>query len=150
MTHAAIRPTAQRPLREHVFARCVFRVWSPDYCETVFPDGAIAPALFAYTPHMSATALALGYGSHVRRMHQHHDLAHTFLAEARGLPFSPVLRHAAHGTHVPDHQRAEEEALVMAFQAFLNDGRDRPELRHWPDPSQLGWMFMRLADEVWA
>lgn len=105
------------------FRGCVVRLISPLYMETVFPDGAKAPAFFVRDADAYATARAFGYGDDVLRMHREHDIVHTFLAEVHGLPHSPVLRRVAGGSDVPPDARASEEGLVLSFQRYLNTGQ---------------------------
>lgn len=96
------------------------RVWRPDYLETVWPDGRVCPALFVDDAQARAHAAEWGYGDDVQRMHLEHELTHTLLAQANGLPWSPVLYHVAGGPHVPTPTRAEEEGRVVAVQRISN------------------------------
>lgn len=120
------------------FSRCVVRRWTPDYMDTQFWDGKVCPALFIEDDELRQRARDHGYGDDVRAMHLDHDVAHTFLAEARNQPYSPTLYHVAGGTFWPPEARESEETLVMMFQRAARGGPVAPELerefegRLWP------------------
>jgi hypothetical protein len=109
------------------FKHCFVRVANVGYLETVFEDGSICPALLVEDEQARASAADLGY-SNIQRMHVEHELSHTMLAEAAGLPYSPTLWNVAHPGSTPDEERALEEALVFSFQRFCTTGSRAPEL----------------------
>jgi len=90
-----------------------------------------------------------GYGEDVMTMHQHHVLAHTFLAEARGLRWSPALRHVAGGEQLTKEDQAIEEELVLAFQRYVNTGRISASLYQFPNPKKLKTEFLHLNEVLW-
>lgn len=138
-----------QPLNVIRFNGCEVKRWSDDYLETVFPDGRICPALFSYGPEAHADAQRLGYGDNVRLMHLHHDIAHTFLAEALGLPYSPVIHRVATGTDVPADVRALEEGRVMAFQTYVMTTRTHELLTVFgPRLPRLARQFQRLIHGI--
>lgn len=139
------------PMPQHVipFQHCQVYVYGDDYLETVFEDGCLCPALFQYDDGSKALAAQLGYGDNVRAMHRHHDLAHTFLAEAQGHPYSHVLRRVANGPDVPPEERAAEEGLVLAFQRYLNTGESDPILQKLPNVDALVEQFRAKLRGVW-
>lgn len=108
----------------HEFRACKVVQWNEDYIETVFRDGEICPAVLSNDPESRARARSLGYKD-TRTMHLEHEIAHTYLSEAMGRGWSPALR-ARSLQKTEDHWR--EEALVLAFQRYLNDGTFSPEL----------------------
>lgn len=115
------------PVRKLSFQNCEVWFWNDDYLETVFPDGKKCPALFDYGDESRRLARALGYTDTVqgvRQMHIDHELAHTFLAEREGKPYSPVLRGVAAPDERPSQiERLSEEHRVLEFQKRLH-GRD--------------------------
>jgi hypothetical protein len=113
------------------FAHCTFRL-TPQGCETVFEDGAICPATFVDDEQARASAADLGY-TDVRLMHLHHELAHTLIAEACGLPYSLTLRNVVVPGTALHYERVSEEALVFSFQRWLMTGARAPELDRVPD-----------------
>jgi hypothetical protein len=132
------------------FKACQVWIWHDDYLETRFPKGlatAICPALFDYGAESSDRAKALGYGEDsfsVRQMHLDHELAHTFLAEERGLSYSPTLAHVAGIQQTPDHEREEEEGIVCAFQCYLTQQIVSPLLDVFDDVYALAQVFNKV------
>lgn len=105
------------------FRNCIVRVFEETrYLETVFCDGAKVPAAPQDNDEYRATAARLGYGTDTWRMCREHEIAHTVVCEAFGLPHSPTLWAVAHGhkNGIPDSpgEMAAEEALVLAYQAW--------------------------------
>lgn len=113
------------------FQNCVVRYFpAADYLETVFQDGLKCPAQFTFTVEDFEKAYSLGYGkkretdrrclavSDVMQMHLEHELSHTFIAEALGEPYCPVLRSVA--VKGPCTFAWERESRVMLFQKALN------------------------------
>src|SRR5688572_26332574 len=104
------------------FKQCVVRYFpETDYLETVFLDGLKCPAQFTFTPNDLCKAVDLGYSagvSGVTQMHLEHELSHTFIAEALGEPYCPVLRSVA--VKGPCTFAWEREDLVLDFQRALN------------------------------
>lgn len=91
------------------------------YLETVFPDGEMCPALFTFTDEDAAKARTLGYHptrSGITQMHLEHELSHTFVAEALGEPYCPVLRSVA--VKGPCEGAWEREELVVDWQRYMN------------------------------
>jgi hypothetical protein len=132
------------PIRIVRFKHCQVWIWHFDYMETRFTAQKVCPAQFDYGPESCDRADALGYGRGsfgVRQMHLDHDLAHTFLAEAQGLNYSPTLAHVAGIQHTPDEERAKEEGFVCAFQCYLTKGIMSPALDVLDDPYGLAQVF---------
>ena len=96
----------------------VFQGWT----ETHFPGGEVLYATHEAQEGQVELARELGYSS-TEDMNRDHDVAHSALAHAAGLPFSPALFAAATGA--PDELRhGLEEDAVKAFQKFaLSYGR---------------------------
>ena len=96
------------------------------YCHTEFADGARAVARPEDTPEYLATARRLGYGDDTAQLCVEHELTHSLLAYLAHLadptlpPHSPALWDVAHGYAGGEGRHAEEEARVLAFQAYLN------------------------------
>jgi hypothetical protein len=94
------------------------------YCETIFSDGTVVPAVPHDTESYSQHAVALGYGNDPDsrwRMCRDHELAHTLVAQAFGLPYSPTLWAVAHGSTKHTARTGEmgaEEDLVLAYQRW--------------------------------
>ena len=118
------------------------------YARVSFFDGAVCEARPHDTPAYDAFAATLGYAGPAwpdpgGAMSREHEVCHHFLAEVRGLPWSPALWAVAHGYELgadPLHQAIqEEEWLVTAFQALLN-GLD-------PAPC-LGWWLVNLGHDL--
>jgi hypothetical protein len=63
-------------------------------------------------------------------MCREHEVLHTWLCELFGLPYSPTLWAVAHENAegcAPDWAQAQEESLVLSFQAYLNDSAAEPK-----------------------
>jgi hypothetical protein len=100
---------------EHVTVR-IGETWvtvGPAWCVTRFPDGTEVHAHPSHTDEQAGAARALGY-SHVGEMTRDHDLLHSVIAEARGLPYSPVLWALAHGEPAPEGADDEERLVLLA------------------------------------
>jgi hypothetical protein len=69
-------------------------------------------------------ARSLGYpiGGATAAMTRDHDLLHSVLAIARGLPHSPTLWALAHGEPIDPAVSADEEKTVLLIQRLLNVG----------------------------
>lgn len=115
----------------HVFKNCSiggdteadgWPTYAVGYVETVFFDGSKAPARPHLTAHYRKTAERAGYGSNVGAYCMEHEIAHTFLAEALGQPYSPTIHDAAHGLPVDLAVVREEERYVKEFQRLVNTG----------------------------
>jgi hypothetical protein len=103
------------------FGKVTVRIYhAHHYLETELPDGTIVPAAPHDTDEYRATAQKLGYGDDTWRLCREHELAHSELAEALGLEYSPTLWAVAHGQHggIPGSpgEMAAEEDLVLAIQ----------------------------------
>lgn len=87
-------------------------------CVTRFSDGTQYGAL----PHSTSEYLHVthlcGYGDDTLSYCQHHDLAHSVLAEHFGQA-SRVLWALAHGEAPGAQEAASEEALTLALQKFV-------------------------------
>ena len=114
-----------RRLKEIVFRACVVRIYhDAQFVETIFPDGAKAPAAPNNDADSRARALRIGYGADLWRMTVEHELAHTFTAEARGDEVSIVLHYVAHGG---DQRRwpaggKDEDGRAISLQELLRLG----------------------------
>lgn len=112
------------------FKNCFVRAeLNVGYTETVFADGSLVPAYPDGTPEQRLTSLRLGYGDDLARMCREHEVLHTWLCERFGLPYSPTLWAVAHGQQAgcaPRWAQEQEEALVLAFQACLNNASFDP------------------------
>jgi hypothetical protein len=113
------------------FAHCFLRT-TAEGCETVFEDGRVCPAVFLDGTEQRLHSYDLGYFGDTRRMHLHHEAAHTLIAEARGQPYSPTLRNVAVPGTAADDQRAEEESIVFSFQRWIRAGMWDPRLAAIP------------------
>jgi hypothetical protein len=100
--------------------------------ETIFWDGYRCPAEFYINSNTIKTAQQCGYpetDGGVLQMHFEHELGHTYISEAMGLEWSPVLRRVAMGEPwSPNPDRIREENLVLDFQRFLNTRERTPLL----------------------
>lgn len=93
---------------------------------TIFDSGCQVEA----APNLDADSIEragqLGYrgadAERVRRMTLHHDLLHTVLAEAEGLPWSPTLHAVAHRYRLPPGEVEREERRVLCAHRLLNLG----------------------------
>lgn len=130
----AVRGDAEAPPLVWTFAGCVVREW-PDadvhgYLETVWPDGTTCGATRGSEMYNLEYARHLGYAG-VRDALREHELAHTFVSEALGFPYSLTLRAAALGFApgcAPYEFQLFEEAVVLDFQRYLNTGEIGPAL----------------------
>ena len=136
-------------MRKIIFQACEVVIWNESYMETVFPDGNIAPALFSFADSDKRLAAVLGYGDNVLQMHREHDVAHTFLAEAEGQLYSPVLRGIAISQFVPLVPREREEERVLMFQRYLNTGQTSKALDGLSSLEQLARQFRMKIKEAW-
>jgi hypothetical protein len=103
------------------------------YLETRWPDGAMCPATRDHTMSNVDYAAHLGYRS-VRDALREHELAHTFVSEKLGFPYSPTLRAVADGFgpgSAPYEAQLWEEAVVLEFQRFMQTGDIGPALSPW-------------------
>lgn len=82
------------------------------------PGGGCVLAYPEPTDEYRATAERLGYGDDVLACSRDHELAHTRLSLAAGLPCSPVLEALGAGAPLSPEDSAREEEAVMAFQAW--------------------------------
>lgn len=119
-----------KPIKTIQFKRCRLLIWHQNYCETIFDDGFKVRALAGETEEDVARAKSLGYESTIE-MCREHEFLHTFLAEKLNWEYSPTLYAVAHNaSQFDDHK---EEAFVLAFQAFMNVGRQDDELKRLID-----------------
>lgn len=101
--------------------RVTFRIWKADYVETIFDDGTKVPAAPQIDSDYARQAHELGY-TDVNLMMREHELLHTLLSQANGLPFSPTLWHVAHkdtDKTTLEYMYAEEKRVLDA-QRVLN------------------------------
>lgn len=100
-------------VQSYTLGDCTVDIWS-NAIFTVFHTLENTPCARA-APQDSdvyrGLAQELGYGDDTLRMCIEHELAHTLLAVARGLPWSPTLHAVAHG-QVYDQWQAEENAVI--------------------------------------
>lgn len=91
---------------------------------TRFADGAVLVAAPVDDAESRAHASALGYrgADAVWAMTRDHDLLHTLLAEARGLPHSPTLHAVATGKPVDPAVADDEERIVFLLARAMNTG----------------------------
>ena len=92
------------------------------FTDTIYPDGTHVPASPEDSAYYRDMAQRLGYGADVAACCREHEILHTFLAEAQGLPYSPLLWAIAHQQEedIPLWQRESEEAVIIEFQRYLN------------------------------
>ncbi len=95
----------------------------PGYARITFEDGTFTTA----RPHTTSEYLShtkrAGYNSEVGAFTVEHELAHAFIAEALGHPYSQVQWNDAHGVSDRD-VIVGEERLVRWFQRYANTGAD--------------------------
>lgn len=119
-------------MKIYKFKQCEVQVHlDRDYTVTLFHDGTRVPAAPHAEGEQFQTARRLGYGADVAAMCREHELLHTWLCERFHLPYSPTLWAVAHGQGegcIPVKAQHEEEALVLAFQAYLNGRPAGPAL----------------------
>lgn len=109
-----------------VFPGCKVLYWRlGHHIQTVFPDGLKVDAAANYDADSLQRARDLGYDSSWE-MSRDHELIHSIIAEARGEPYSRVLRGVAvrdAGGRKEDiitpAESAEEEALVLDVQRWI-------------------------------
>jgi hypothetical protein len=119
------------------FKNCEVRAdLATGFTETIFPDGSRVPAYPNGSPEQRETARRAGYGDDVAAMCREHEILHTWLAEKFNFPHSPTLWAVAHAQAegcAAVWAQYEEEALVMAFQEYLNGGAATPPLKSLSD-----------------
>lgn len=91
-----------------------------EICWTHFPDGTSVPATANNDAESVERAKELGYHS-TWEMTLFHELSHSLLAAAMGLPYSPVLWMVAHpdDPKPPKATLHEEECQVFTIQKAL-------------------------------
>ncbi len=111
-------------MKFYLFKNCTVRAdLARGYTETIFRDGTKVPAYPNGESDQKNSATELGYGQDVSAMCREHEILHTWLCELFGLPHSPTLWAVAHGFPegaAPLSAQYEEEALVLAFQGYMN------------------------------
>lgn len=110
--------------KTYTFNHCWVHV-SPEYTETVFQDGTRVTATPEETDEYRAKAERYGYGNDLPGLSREHEILHTFLAERLRDGCSHALWAVAHGQQgyvAPIWEQEQEEALVLAFQIYLNGG----------------------------
>lgn len=98
---------------------------------TIFEDGTRVHAAPHHNDEQRQTARRLGYGDDLAAMCREHEVLHTWLCERFGMPYSHTLWAVAHDQGpgcLPIHHQHGEEALVLAFQAYLNGRPADPAL----------------------
>lgn len=106
-----------------------------NWTETVFRDGTRVTAMPEEGEDYRLQAEDLGYSGEdaAANMSREHELLHTFLADRlRDGGASPTLWAVAHeqtGMIAPVWEQEEEEALVLAFQRYMN-GREPDDEIH--------------------
>jgi hypothetical protein len=112
-------------MRVRRFRGCEVHIWDEArYLETVFDCGHKVPAAPQDQPQYRAIAHETGYGPDIWRQCLEHEMAHTVLAEYRGLPYSPTLWAVAHARPARTRANGREECVVQAFQAWCNGNPD--------------------------
>ncbi|GEM_PF-1938985 len=104
---------------------------SPGYTETIFHDGTRVTAVPENSDTYREKARRYGYGEDIAALSREHEVLHTLLAERLRDTGSPALWAVAHGQQeqvAPLWEQEEEEALVLAFQSYLNGAPPGPEL----------------------
>ena len=117
--------------RTHQFGSVTVRVWHPperSRVETWFPDGVMLPAEPQGDDDYRDRALSLGYES-ADAMNREHDVLHSFLADKLGYRWSPCLWAAAHKQPIDREVGDHEEAMVLAFQRYMNTGVEDDRLQ---------------------
>ena len=117
---------------------CEVWLWPRSYyLETRFPDATMVKASPEGTESYRRRARACGYRGHLAlwQLCRDHELSHSILAEARGLPFSPVLWGVAHGELLSKEASDQEEWVTLSFQHWANtddlDALEVLELHGW-------------------
>lgn len=103
------------------------------YIATKFPDGSECGALREDTDENRREAADQGYtGSDaVWRSLADHELGHSLVSLWLWDRASPTLQHEAGAQRVPYGMRLGEEAIVIAFQRWMNKGDVWPILTHY-------------------
>src|SRR5215211_2094253 len=131
------------------FRNCEVRAdLATGFTETIFPDGARVPAYPNGTDEQRVTTRRTGYGDDIAAMCREHEILHTWLAEKFGFPHSPTLWAVAHGQAegcAPIWAQHGEEALVMAFQEYLNG---LPATEPLKSLTNWGMSLEQLRDEA--
>lgn len=107
------------------FRHCWVNI-TPGFTETCYHDGTRVPATPEDSDGYRENAARFGYGDDLAGLSREHEVLHTFLAEKRTGGASPTLWAVAHGQAgevAPVWEQEEEEAVVLAFQTYLHDGR---------------------------
>ncbi len=137
------------------FAGCEVHEW-PDggaggngYLETRWPDGAKCGADRDSQMQNIDYARHLGYFT-VRDALREHELAHTYISEKLGFPYSPTLRAVAEGYGpgtAPYERQLWEEAVVLDFQRYMQTGQIGPALSPyaWRVPGWAADFRMRFT-----
>ncbi len=106
-----------------------------NWTETVFRDGTRVTAVPEEGEAYRLHAQNLGYMGEdaAAQMSREHEVLHTFLADRlRDGGASPTLWAVAHGQSgmiAPVWEQEEEEALVLAFQQYMNGREPGDEIR---------------------
>jgi hypothetical protein len=98
-----------------------------EWLETRFPDGrAVTASSNPRDPTSVTLADELGYAQDTWLMSRDHELAHTWLAQCEGEPWSRTLWTVAHGGNLDEDWVRLEERRVLDWQRVLDKGRPRP------------------------
>jgi hypothetical protein len=118
-----------------IFDNCHVSIYpETGYTRTFFEDETFAPCLPTPSPLNIYLGKNLGYGDNLRAMIIHHEILLTFLAESKGLDFSPALWSIAHDL---GENTWEEEALVLSFQKYLNTREVEPPVENFLKETDL-------------
>jgi hypothetical protein len=113
------------------------------YVETRFADGATVGSTPNQDAHTLWLADDLGYGTDTWAMSKDHEMAHTWLAHAAGLRWSPTFWRIAHPSaddSIGDEEVAREETQVLEFQRALDKAGPRPwDQSDVPSVDTLPW-----------
>lgn len=131
-------PTLTIPLKY-----CTFEVWKDQRTvATVFPDGYICAGSRVDTQQNRIEAESQGYATHDRvwRSLVDHELLHNVIAEVMFDRISHVMATESGLEWYPSWLRYEEEAIVLAYQYFINTGRQPDLLYKYPQGVYEAWM----------
>lgn len=120
-------------MKTYAFRNCEVRIFpETQYLETRFHDGSVAGATRECVLNNLTYAQHLGYPDCWTAVVSH-EIAHTYISEQLGHPYSPTLFAVAHN-YIDDtaayEERLWEEALVLAVERYMRTGYLLPILGH--------------------
>lgn len=104
---------------------CEVWLWPRSYyLETRYSDGTVVKASPEDTASYHRRARECGYRGPLATWHlcRDHEISHSLLAEARGMPFSPALWAVAHGEPPHTEANGQEEWVTLSFQHWCVTG----------------------------